>query len=448
MIEITISNQIKLTNLPLKIKNHIKQSLRIPNPTYHKIVSLTRSRFAAQEYYKYYEETKQGELLIPRSFKSRLLTFLEKINLPYTIKEDLISSPNTFKFKGKLELRPYQIPIIEETLKFHEGIISMSTGSGKTIVAVELTKRLNLTTTIIVPNTILLNQFVEEFERHYNFTPGIVGDKRKTIKPITITTFQSLHTDPLLLGTLSNQTSVLIVDECQGAISKERLKLLKKFRPTYLFGLTATPFRSKDDGRTNAISFMFGNIIAEYESPQMKPEVHTIATHVDIPVDDYPVLIENLINHPSRNRLIAGLAIGEAVSGRRVLVLVKRIDHYKALLPLLPPSNNILYIESSDPHRNDLLRRLKNNEQPFQILLGTTSLLATGTDIPSLDTLIIACDIKSEVLTIQGSGRILRLFQDKLNPKIIDLWDNKNFILSRQFWSRKEVYLQKGWKII
>jgi superfamily II DNA or RNA helicase len=86
-------------------------------------------------------------------------------------------------------------------------------------------------------------------------------------------------------------------------------------------------------------------------------------------------------------------------------------------------------------------------EYEFKAIFGTTSLLAVGFDLPALDTLIITGDIKSSVLTTQSAGRILRLFAGKPTPKILDLWDNKNQIFSRQFYERKKVYESKKWLI-
>ena len=107
-------------------------------------------------------------------------------------------------------------------------------------------------------------------------------------------------------------------------------------------------------------------------------------------------------------------------------------------------------ISSNTPQkeRDILLTKLRNNEEDFDIILGTFSMLSTGVDIPSLDTLVIAGDLKSSVLTEQSSGRILRMFSGKKNPKVVDLDDNLNPMLHRQALERKRFYKENNWEII
>ena len=108
----------------------------------------------------------------------------------------------------------------------------------------------------------------------------------------------------------------------------------------------------------------------------------------------------------------------------------------------------IYLIQSSDKERALLLGQFKRSERDFQLIIGTTALLSTGVDIPALDVLILACDMKSEVLTEQSVGRILRLFKSKSDPKIIDIVDNKNPILLRQFNERRKFYESKDWPLL
>ena len=96
----------------------------------------------------------------------------------------------------------------------------------------------------------------------------------------------------------------------------------------------------------------------------------------------------------------------------------------------------------------NLIASLRNGSIPFNIILGTTSLLATGTNIPQLDTLIIAGDLKSDVLAEQGIGRITRIHKGKQKPKVIDIADRKNIFFKKQAEIRKEFYKSMGWEII
>lgn len=355
--------------------------------------------------------------------------------------------------KSSITLREYQHEIVDKVVMAKEGIVEMSTGSGKTIVGLEVISRLGLTATILVPNTVLLDNWVSECEKWLGFRPGIINSNEKTIKPITVSTFQSLQANPEILKNLAKNTSILMVDECHGAVTDQKIELLKSFSPKHLYGFTGT--LGREDGKGPAIKFVFGREIVKFHLEQLRPSVHVYMTGVDINVDEYNIMIDEMVSLVERNKLVMGTAAGECISGRKVLVLTKRREHAKNLHELFPGAH---LIDSEDKGRNALLQRMKFGEEEFQCIIGTTALLGTGTDIPSLDTLILACDMKSQILATQSVGRILRLFEGKPDPKIYDLWDGyrrmgdgkfkvTNPMLHAQFKTRLEMYASKGWKI-
>ena len=352
--------------------------------------------------------------------------------------------------KSTIKLRDYQQKIVDQIIKddHKEGQIVMSTGAGKTIVAIELIARLGLTAIIIVPNTVLLDQWASEIEKWLNYKPGIIGKGKKEIKDITVATFQSLQSDDLLLQKLALYMSVVFVDELQGAVTDIKIKVLEKFKPKYLFGTTATNIR--EDGKTPVCGFIFGNNLCNYELISMAPVVEVVKITEKIPVDDYHRIIDELIKNDNRNVLITGIGVGESVSGRKVLVLTKRREHARILYEKYPiewREKAVFLIDSDYKGRNDLLKSFKTLKRDFMVIIGTTALLSVGMDIPALNTLILACDMKSTVLTTQSCGRVLRWFEGKEDPKIIDICDNGNPILWRQFRARLNFYKEKKWTV-
>lgn len=449
MIKLYISNDIQIHGMEELHTTHVKKTLTLQNPMWFKLQRMgnTRALYSCPKEFKYYTEN-GGTFSIPRGMRSRLIKFLEVMKLEYEIKEDQVNI-SVWETAPKLEgeLRDHQRGAVDKIIReqIREGVIVMGTGSGKSIAAIELFTRLNATTTILVPNTALLSQWQAELKKFYGIEAGLLYGKEKNIQPITVATFQSLYEYTDLVKKLVDQTSILFVDECHGAVSKENRKVVSRFRPTYIFGTTATV--NREDKQSAAINFFFGDTVFEHHETQATPSIEYVRTGVFIPVDDYPRMIDNMVENESRNTLIKGLVIGEVYSGRKVLVLSKRIAHANTLFQTFKGDGGVYLIDSSDKGRNALLAEFKQNKRPFNLIFGTTALLSVGVDIPALDTLILACDIKAETLLIQSSGRILRLFEGKADPKIIDLCDDKNPILLRQFYARKKVYQQKGWSI-
>ena len=315
--------------------------------------------------------------------------------------------------------------------------------------------RLGLTATILVNKSDHINQFAAEALKAFGYVVGQVGDGKKDIRGITIATVQTLQRDEDVLRELAAKTSVLFVDECQSAVTDKTISILESFKPTRMYGFTATPMRNKDDGKTPVIGFYFGRRIVDFSLKQLSPTVHilrasSIPGHKPIPVTpDYNDMIQIMIGDEVRNNFVMNLAVIQAYAGRKVLVLTKRIEHAKFLYLALPNDLKGTHcILSEDKDRSEKLALLKKNLLPFTIIVGTTSLLSVGTDIPALDTLFLPCDMKAEVLTIQSAGRILRLFDGKEDPQIIDVWDDTNVILSNQHYERKKVYKAKQWTLV
>jgi len=396
--------------------------------------------------FTYYFET-GDQITIPRGLEARLVRWIEKLGEPWEIKKDVVEVARTTHMNFIGTLRDYQVPVVDKCIKAGSGIIKLSTGAGKTITSLEIIRRLGLTATILVPNTVLLKQFSTELKEKFSCEPGIIGDGKKSIGEITVATYQGLLARPELLAKLVSQTSILVADECQLAVSDEWVKVVKAFNPKHIYGLSATPARSADDGRTESIFFHFGEIVAEHQITSLSPTVRLVFPKVPIPMDEYPRMVEDMVESEQRNKLIAGIALGEAMSGRKVLVLTKRIQHYKNIEKFIAPNPLIFYIESSDKERNTLIAKLRNGEQDYMAVFGTTALLGVGLDIPSFDVLILACDLKSEVLTEQSAGRILRLFEGKPDPLIYDFVDNLNPIFYRQAKERIKLYHRKNWTV-
>jgi superfamily II DNA or RNA helicase len=451
LVTITIKNKITIRNLPEKLVVHIKRVLTLENPKYHILKAMGKPVWAKNRWLTYYSVTKDGALVIPRGMLNRLTAFLQANKIKYTIIEDhRIYKKLPFQLP-EIELRDYQAKIMQniKTNK-REGILKMTTGTGKTVMAAAITSFYGLYTTIIVPNKVLLEQFKYEFKKFLNYEVGILSGEEKKLKEITVSTYGVLH-NKQLLEQLVQQTSVLFIDEVQGCVSPKRKKIIQQFNPAYIYGLTATVMR--EDGQTEAIKFLAGNIVEEYEGDQMRPRVEIWNTKVNIPIQpEYHAMIDDMINHDGRNTLINYIVMEELSQNRKILVLTKRIEHYKNLETKLPKygqsdETGIYFMDSDMDQRDTILSGMKTGLIDFKAIFGTTSLLAVGTDIPALDTLIIACDMKSSVLTTQSAGRIMRIFKGKQDPKIIDLHDTYNPILNRQAKQRLKLYYSNNWDV-
>lgn len=446
-MKLVASNKIQITDYTPNQLEKIKSTLTLANPMYWKLKNMGKFVNHIPKEFKYYEqESLDAPLFVPRGMLSRLIKFSPEslINTSFiSLSTSVLAHHNSL-----LEFRDYQADIVAKwrETKPTEGVFDLSTGSGKTLLALQIIKELGLTATILVPTNIILNQFIEESKKYFGYDLGVINGKEKNIKEITVASIASLFNNPELLKELVSNTSVLFVDECQGAVSDKRVEVIEQFNPSYIYGLSGTPTR--EDGQTQAIHFYFGNTIEKYEAVMIKPTVEIINSETFLPVMvNYAEMQDKMIENKSRNILIAGLAMGEMLEGRKVLVLTKRIEHYQTIRQMLPKGDGIIAANSTDIMLAERLEALRENKMDFQCILGTFSLLGTGFNIEKLDTLIIAADLKSQVLTTQSAGRVLRLLKDK-TAKIIDIFDSQNGIFRTQGYARQKLYRSKGWPMI
>ena len=320
-----------------------------------------------------------------------------------------------------------------------------------TIIAIQLINLLRKNTLIILPRTNLLNQFKYEVKKYFNYKAGIIQGNKWEVKPITLASSATLKKRDLT--SIQDYFGMVIFDECHTTISDKGIKLASSFNCKYLYGMSATPERTEDDGRTRAVFFTFGDILINKELPQKKPLVESILTHIEIePSYEYAEIIDKQIENQDRLDLVIRIIKDELLENRKILILTKRIAHYTTLAERLK-DYKVYSISSTGTaqekrHQTELLRKMREGECDFQVILGTYSMLSTGVDIPALDTLIFAGDIKASLLVKQSAGRIMRLFEGKQNPKVIDIVDNKSPILFNQFRKRLSFYKQSGWLVM
>ncbi|MHA1401756.1 MAG: DEAD/DEAH box helicase family protein [Candidatus Heimdallarchaeaceae archaeon] len=171
---------------------------------------------------------------------------------------------------------PYQIEAIEAWKKSNLiGMLSMATGTGKTFTALfavqELVKK-GYPILIVVPTTILINQWIENITIIYQNIPILVAGggydwrnnkyKRMFIskipKPrIILSTMNTASSNDFLEFVKQAENLVLIADEAHRLGSKNNQKILNLNYYARL-GLSATPERQYDSEGNHALQEAFG----------------------------------------------------------------------------------------------------------------------------------------------------------------------------------------------
>lgn len=459
---ITISGSIKCENLPNDLYETILNVFKLENPMYEKLRRMGNDRAmrGMKKHFMYYILSDEGKTIdeLGRGAEKFLKQAFIMEGIEHTFEHKTVKVALKEEFKSdSLVLRDYQEGVLDEVNE-NVGVLKLACGFGKTLISLKLVEKFQQRTLIVVPRTHLRDQFSAEIEKYYGFKPQTLsGDKKvKRFKKTTIVNEVDEDT-PIVLATVQtlqsmkkkgelykwkNKFGMIVADEAQGYITDKSRAVFREFNAHYLYGMTATPERT--DQQTSAVFFTFGSILVERELPTALPRVLEYKVKAHVPVMEYADMILEMVENEERNKEIANVANEQIKQGRKVLMLTKRVAHLD-LIEKHMNKDDLIKVYAGDKDKSEVLSSLKKGDKDFKCIGGTVALMGTGLDIPELDALILCSDLKSSVLTKQASGRILRAFEGKDDPIIIDFHDASP-ILHRQHLARKKVYKENGWK--
>lgn len=353
--------------------------------------------------------------------------YLKDHKLSFTIK-DTRTVPESFigGFDFSLPLTPYQeqIDVSKAALERHRGIISAPTGTGKTVMAALIINELQVTTLIVVPSLELKRQLLENFKAWFgNKFVGSLEEKA----PITIENVDSL--DP----NVEIDYDCVIIDEFQHSAAKTYRLLNKKAWKNvyYRFGITATPFRTRDEEQILLESILSEVIYKlDYKTAVKKGYITPIeAYYVEIPKSNYEgysygeVYKELFVDNDTRNSLIAKVIQSLWVSNKSSLILVNQIEHGERLKQISWEKNGI-YVSFANGQDTSSKRMIQEfNEHDFPVLIGS-QILGEGVDTKPCEWVVLAGGSgKSRGALMQAVGRAVRKYPGKESAKVISFYD-------------------------
>jgi superfamily II DNA or RNA helicase len=135
-------------------------------------------------------------------------------------------------------LRPYQTEAVEAFLAKRKGTVQIPTGTGKTILAIDLIRRLKVPTAIIVPTIPLMEEW-RRFLAEQGLNCSLFYGGEKQISPITIFTYASAYRFEYIQHL--EGFWFIIVDEIHHLAAERWLEILPAIEQArYVLGLSAT----------------------------------------------------------------------------------------------------------------------------------------------------------------------------------------------------------------
>lgn len=387
-----------------------------------------------------------------------IIADLQKVGADFEIedkrnKEDIIIKP----YSGPITLRDYQNSLMFKAFNKGRCIIKAPTGAGKGIILAAMAQKLEDNFGVVVFNKkSLVIQSFEKFQE-MGIDCGICYGEGEIWKPVMLTTIQSIDK---LYDQYADLAKFVMFDEvhemCSGKFSK---KVINAFPNAYYrWGFTATP--PKDPEKLNNLKSAFGPIIQEISAKEMvdegrlaKPIIFMISADQSdedenggeiLEYDDYQEEYQKfIVDCDSRNKKIADLTNTLVSNNRKVLIVVKSLDHAAKLEKLIP---NAVKLEGKDEmairkREIEIFRKAKEGV----CVIGTV-IFQTGVDVPEITDVINARGLKSEIATLQLLGRGMRLAEGKTKFHYYDFYDNGKY-LSKHSNERAKAYIREGHRL-
>ena len=159
------------------------------------------------------------------------------------------------------------------------GLIVKPTGTGKTEIALAIIARHRVSALVVAPLRDLMYQWQRRIREGLGFDAGVLGDGRREIWPITVTTYDSAW---IHMKEMGNRYRLVVFDEAHHlpgpSLHESALDCLAPMR----LGLTATPERA--DGRERLLDSLIGPVAFREEIPAAKGRTLADYSLVRVPI--------------------------------------------------------------------------------------------------------------------------------------------------------------------
>lgn len=390
----------------------------------------------------YFWDYGQADARLVDSFFSRF--DLERISTLRKYRKPLstIPIPDTFFFRGgEITIRPYQKEVlwaVDTAIQTNKRrmLIEMATGTGKTLVAAMMIKRLFQAGLVervlfLVDRIELANQAKETFDDYLSEYPSIVlyGGKRSKEGQIVIGTLPTIQSQ--IDAFTSGYFDLVVTDECHRSIYSIYRSLLLHFDAIHM-GLTATPSNLIDRNtyeffgcwnpltRKGEPTYIYGirqgindGYLAPYKVYHARSKISLEG--IKWQGEDYePQDLERTVSVEDRNKLFVqefkdNEEKRDGGHPRKTIVFAITKKHAAQLTrffnELYPEFKGkyaeIITTDTFDPQR--AIKRFK--KEPLPVIAVSVAMLDTGFDYPAVENIVMCRPTRSPIFYQQMRGR-------------------------------------------
>ncbi len=316
-----------------------------------------------------------------------------------------------------IKLRDYQEECLETIESLNPGsyLIQMATGLGKTVTFANIKRKGRVL--ILAHREELITQPV----KYYDCSVGIeMASFKSDNEPVIIGSIQSLT--HRLKKFKPDEFDLIIIDECHHAAAPSYRKILDYFKPRLVLGFTATPNRG-DNVRLDTV---FSEIVFQRDlrwaiENGYLTDINCLRVNVGYNLSNVAKRmgdfaqgeLEQAMNQDAINGAIAE-AYKKYAKGQ-TLIFATSVKHAQAIADMI---EGAVAVTAETKNREEIIEKFTKREIP---VLVNCMIFTEGTDMPLIETVIIARPTQSASLYTQMVGRGLRLSPGKDKLTLIDL---------------------------
>jgi superfamily II DNA or RNA helicase len=436
-----------------------------------------RMYFQTKEYKLFRIEN--GKIIVLSGYLARMLGRIRKLGCTPSLRDvtPQRKRPNCYvphweNLRGRIDFRPRQEECLQTIARVPCGIIKAVTGFGKTTLIGAAALLFPEARIDVVTKSVDVADRIKRSLKRFVPKVGFIGDGWKQRERVTVITAGSMaHAD--------GDADFLFADEVhQLATVNFSTTLASRYRNSRNFGLSATPYARMDNAH-NVLEPLFGPMVFELTYPQAVELGLVVPVRVkwlpmrlrSNPAERYGNRVARKrygiwTNH-ERNAILAA-AVNEYPADHQILILVETIEHAVYLGSQLPDFTlvygSMMPSDCSGYKKNKLLPAdyspltdVQKHEIRAQFEAGTlkrviaTDIWATGVDFEQLNVLVRADDRDSDIVDVQGPGRVSRLYTApdgtrKEFGEVIDCMDTFDPQFYRKSLGRRNSYKLLGWE--
>lgn len=410
--------------------------------------------------YREFEEDGERRIMLPRRF--------------CPMGEDRTDPGIAVNFNSSFIPRPGQQEWVDRIVYWlqqgESHVAQASTGFGKTVATLEVVARMGLRALVLVPKEDIIDQWFAAAKMVLGLdrakgevglwradTCDVIGHK------LVIGMIHSVLKGPARYGHAAYQGFGLVIVDETHIVSADTFVQSMWWLPARLkLGISATPNRK--DGRDPILFGHIGTVKVTSKVQTMIPRVLLARTGWKVPRTVYKGRVQQIPHKPGkvmhinkilgkdekRNSIISSFVKAAYRKQRSTIIFSDTMAHLKNLKEALMkegiPAKDIGYYvglqfyDGKEGNRKQQRERAKYKP----IILATMKMCAMATDIPWLDTCVLATP-RSDV--IQIVGRIRREYENKKEPVVFDLVDSDSPVFEQYANKRCKWYRSIGSKI-